>query len=232
MMRKFFQRKQKAFHSTDPELEAYFQQFKVKRKGNTPISDLSFVVLDTETTSIQVKKAQLLSIGAIRVNHQGIHVPEVFEAQFAPLGPSTSDSIPIHGIIPENISKQLMGEDTLKAFLGFLGDAILVGHHIQYDVEMLNKYSKQYWGFPIQNARLDTNVLATRALGAPNLSDRPYSLDELCQYFSIKMHDRHTASGDAFLTAQLFIKILPLLQRKGVQTLEQLLSRGIKRYAY
>jgi len=115
----------------------------------------------------------------------------------------------------------------LILLLDYLQNSVIVGHHIGFDFAVLNRAFQEHLGGQLRNQTLDTNYLAKR-IHSPfyktsidqNLN---FSLDALCKQYHVPVHDRHTASGDALITALLFLKLMGQLERKGVKYLGDLL---------
>ncbi len=126
----------------------------------------------------------------------------------------------IHGLLESKTPIQI--SDFVPNLLSYLGDSILVGHHLGFDLEMLLKTCKKFGLRDFPNPCIDTMNLAIRLEQGPN-ADRhqfkpeQYSLDALCDQYGIQKDDRHTAAGDAFLTAQLLLKLLMVAKKKGIK---------------
>ena len=115
------------------------------------------------------------------------------------------------------------------AILPFLGGAVLIGHHVAFDVEVLDRLVRRNLGFPLLNRSYDTLALARRVdrqLGDPD-GVRPdeLGLEALCDRYGVEIEGRHTAMGDAFATALLFLKLLARLKERRVRTLGDLVGR-------
>jgi DNA polymerase-3 subunit epsilon len=113
--------------------------------------------------------------------------------------------------------------------LSYIGNRVIVGHHINFDVMMINKMLDDLHLPRLKNQTIDTAQLIKRIenpLNAYNLvNSKELSLDELSQKFDIITKQRHTAAGDAYITALVFIKLLELLKKREVRTLKDLLRR-------
>lgn len=96
-------------------------------------------------------------------------------------------------------------EQAVKLFLKLIENHTLVGHHVNFDVAMINQALKRMNLPKLKNKTLDTNELYLKKRGIP--LEQRYSLDELCEVFDLPKKDRHTAPGDAFLTAQIMLKL-------------------------
>ncbi|WP_367389609.1 PolC-type DNA polymerase III [Lewinella sp. LCG006] len=190
------------------------------------------VVLDTETTGLNPTTDRLLSIGAVAVKDQQIYVGDRFEAFFSNEGlyqAKERESVPVHGILQKHWAQLPDNQKILIDLLAYLKDSIIVGHHIAFDFAMLNNAFMAQLGGPLQNQVLDTAHLAQRlaspfaAYQAAPQEIGQYSLDQLCKVYNIPVEGRHTASGDAMLTALLLVKLLGRLEQRGVKTLKDLL---------
>ncbi len=191
-----------------------------------PLAEINFVVFDTETTGLDIRRDRILSIGAVRMNNYRIEVNDSLELLIAQVVPFGAQEVAVHGILPGR-SRQGMEEQTAVAqFSEFCKGSVLVGHHIAFDIAMVNR-ALQRAGCPrLTNLAIDTFDLAKR-VNPPGAFIKPndYSLDRLCQLYHLPDSDRHTAAGDAFITALLLMKLLARLQKRGVKNLGDLLRR-------
>jgi DNA polymerase-3 subunit epsilon len=202
-------------------LAHYAAQFAHTWADCLPVGRVRFVSFDSETTGLNPKRDALVSLGAIAVQGGEILLDETFEevlkVQY------NNAMVVIHGITREESLKGRDEDEALLDFLNYLGDAVIVGHHIGYDIAMLNEALQRHFGLTLRNRTLDTMDLAlhlerTGLLPLEGIEPN-YSLDALCARFGIAPHDRHTAHGDAFLTAQVFLKLLRLATKAGRTTL-------------
>lgn len=191
----------------------------------TPTSELRFVVVDTETTGLNPRKDRLLSIGAVAVQGGEIRLEQAFDRRILPLEPQTpqADTIAVHGILPTAVENSRPEAEVMAQFLAFLGNGVLVAHHLKFDLAIIEQALRRAQAGPLRNRRLDTVDLARRAQRPGGGTARNYNLDALAQQYGIPPHDRHTAAGDAYITAVLLLKLLSRLQTRGVRTLRDLL---------
>ena len=186
---------------------------------------LAFTVLDTETTGLNPKEDYILSCGGIKLKGYSMQINTSLEVYLnAPV--IKNEAVKVHGIIAK-------GERTpLSSFgekiLSYIGADIIVGHHIGFDIAMLEKALKPFGLNKLKNPILDTLDLAVRLEKGPSfdapLVGNEYSLDQLCKRYGIETEDRHTAAGDAFLTAQLLVKLLKVAEKKGIRTYADLMK--------
>ena len=182
-----------------------------------------FVVLDTETTGFDYTNDRILCIGAIVLQNNTIPIHDSFEI-FIQQEHYDQATAKIHGILKEYVLDRPTELEALQQFLAFLGDSIIIAHHTMFDITMINKALERN-GLPkLTNKTLDTAVLYKKTLLVSHLLERKdnYSLDELADKFDISKKDRHTAMGDAYITAIAFLKILNKLRDKKKLTLKQL----------
>ena len=174
-----------------------------------------FIVLDTETTGFDYEQDRMLCIGAISLSKGQIEVKDSFES-FITQAHYNKESATIHGILKNEKIKRNTEIESLQSFLMFIGNAILIAHHAVFDITMINKALERN-GLPkLKNKYLDTVVLYKKSLIRSPLIERKdhYSLDELADKFNISKKDRHTALGNAYITALLFLKISKKIKEK------------------
>lgn len=163
-----------------------------------------YVIFDTETTGLDWKDDVILSIGAISVINDEIKVGDFFEA-FLKQDVFNPENAILTGILKEGKEEKIIEAEAIIRFLDFIKDATLVGHNINFDVEMINQALKRLNLGKLKNTILDVDVMYQKFKNLPE--DKHHNLDELCDIFKIKKSDRHTASGDAYIIALLFLKL-------------------------
>lgn len=173
-----------------------------------------FVVLDTETTGFDYEQDRLLSIGAVSILNNEIAVTNAFEVYIKQevFNPNT---VQIHGIIQHTKTHCLSEEQAAIQFLDYIKDSVLVAHHAVFDITMINRALNRL-GLPkLQNKVLDTMDLYAKTRIKSNFIDKSksYSLDEIAENYALNLADRHTAAGDALITALIFLKTTAILNR-------------------
>lgn len=192
-----------------------FTIFRRKEKPEkTPIEQVRFVVFDTETTGFNYTTDRILSIGAVVVQNNQMDLKNSFEVflqqeRFAP------ESVKIHGIIKDHKYIKISEKEAVKQFSDYVEGAVLVGHHVGYDVKMMNTALERNDLPLLTNEMLDTNYLfkKTKIINVLLQNDKNYSLDEVCNDLNITTYDWHNAAGDALLTAIAFMKLLNKLSK-------------------
>lgn len=196
----------------------YEEHFKEKLPES--IHENTFVVLDTETTGFSLTKDRMLCIGALKLRDNTIVVKESFEV-YIQQEHYDSESAEIHGILKHSKKSTISELEALKQFLEYAKNHILVGHHVIFDVNMMNAALKRN-GLPkLKNKTLDTESLYIRTLLMSSVVQKKerYALDDLAKKFSISRKDRHTALGDAFITAIAFLRTIEKLKPQKIKDL-------------
>jgi DNA polymerase-3 subunit epsilon len=181
--------------------ETYLTCFDAKVDKNMP---QRFVVFDTETTGLDVRRDVILSIGAVAIYGNSIVVKDYLEI-FLDQNVFKTESVPIHGILKEGKEEKQTERDAVSQFLDYIKDAILVGHHVRFDIKMINTALQRMGLGKLKNRSMDTDLMYQKFKGLQ--ADQRISLDELCRVFKVPKSDRHTAVGDAFITALVFLRL-------------------------
>lgn len=192
---------------------AYAATFNTPNSEN--INDVTFVALDTETTGFDYENDRILCIGALKITEQTIVIKHGFEV-YIEQEIYGKESAKIHGILKNEAIVKVSEFEALKIFLNYLGNKIIIAHHALFDINMINAVLARHQLPPLKNKYIDTSNLYKKTILKSNLITRKeqYSLDELADKFNISKKDRHTAMGDAYITALLFLKIISKLKEK------------------
>lgn len=183
----------------EPEFwQSYAAKFKDK-------SNQRVVVLDCETTGLDSQTDRILSIGAIALQNGIICIEDQFSC-FVQQNYQNTNTIPVHGITANSSLPKETEAQAIRDLLIYLGHAKIVGHHIAFDIKMLNTALKRMQLPGLKNTVEDTFDLYKTYKGVDYLP--PLSLDDLCKTFRLPLKDRHTALGDAFLTAQVYQRLI------------------------
>ena len=217
------------FSRPKSELQDFVKEYLAKNGMQIPgirtLDQLEFVVLDTETTGLDAKNDSILSFGAVKIVQKRILVNTAVEWYPESNHPLNQSPV-IHGMVERK--NQLSRSSFARMLLGYFSNAILVGHHVGFDLAMLQKLGSAFGIKRFPNPTIDTMDLAIRLDHGPSadlshIQVKDYSLDALCEQFEIPLDDRHTAAGDAHLTGLLFLKLLKIAEAKGINSYAQLL---------
>lgn len=181
---------------------------------DVPLRKMNYVVFDTETTGLRPTEGdELISIGAVRIVNGRILTGESFERLIDPGRDIPKVSIDIHGITPDMVAGKPPAELVLPQFRAFAGDAVLVAYNAAFDMKFLEMKEAKA-GIRFDNAVLDPQLLSIYA--QPEVQN--HSLGAIAQQLGVEVIGRHTAVGDAITTAAVFVKLIDLLEARGVTT--------------
>jgi len=179
------------------------------------LDELTFTVFDTETTGLDPAGGdRVISIGAVRVVNGRVLRQETFERLVQPGRPVPAASTAIHGITAEMLAGHPTIDEVLPTFARFCEETVLVGHNVSFDLQFL-KLAEQPAGVELTQPALDTLLL--HAALHPEQQD--HTLEAMASRFGVSVVGRHTALGDALVTAEVFIALLTLLRQQGIETL-------------
>jgi DNA polymerase-3 subunit epsilon len=186
--------------------------------GEQNLSEITFVVVDVETTGLDPVSDRITEIAMMKVRN-GILMDE-FSTLINPLIPIPSSITELTGINNLMVIDAPPAREVAPFIAEFLGDSIFVAHNAQFDWGFVSQTAMREKGIELTNPRLCTVKLSQRIL--PHL--RSKSLGPVTSALDIKIPDRHRASGDAFATALVLVKFLSFLERKQeIYTLNDLL---------
>ncbi|GLS14957.1 exonuclease domain-containing protein [Hydrogenophaga electricum] len=181
------------------------------------LSELTYTVFDTETTGLNPSDGdEIIQVGAARIVNGKLLQQERFDQLVDPRRPIPAATIPIHGIHPEMVVGQPTIDQVLPAFHAFARETVLVAHNAAFDMRFL-QLKERRTGVVFDQPVLDTLLLS--AVVHPNQDS--HRLEAIAERFNITVVGRHTAMGDAMVTAEVFLRLIPLLAEKGIRTLGQ-----------
>jgi DNA polymerase III subunit epsilon len=189
-----------------------------------PIDIAKFIVLDTELTGLNSKRDRIITIGALKMQGKRIMTGETFYEMVKPNVNMSGASVVIHGITPSELAEKPAIGEVLPKFMEFAGYHILVGFYPQIDLEFINKELVQLGEEPMPNMIIDIqtlyNWLAEKNIPGYRLENK--NLYDIAAGFEIPIKGAHNALGDAYITAQVFQRILHAFTDTGAQNVEDL----------
>ncbi len=210
---------------TPAELVCAYQNYAAKRRSaKKPIEEIRFVSFDAETTSLDPLQAGVVALGAVAVLGGDIQVDDSIELLVRQT--YNSSAVTVHGITRQESQEGLAEDEAIAQLLAFFRDSVIVGHHVAFDIALVNNVSSRLFDVELHNKSIDLaelSILLARDGALPEMAD--FSLDSLLRVLGIEPHDRHTAAGDAFLTALAFQRLLRVARHVGRVTLAQLMEK-------
>lgn len=189
-----------------------------------PLDSLIYTAFDTETTGMQPGKGdEIIQIGALRVADGQIHADQAFEVLIDPQRPISPESEKIHGITADQVKGKSTICQVLPEFHAFCEGSVLLGHNVAFDIRFL-QMKEQITGVVFRQPVLDTLLLS--AVAYPNQPH--HSLEASMALLGVATEHRHSAYSDAIATAQVFLRLVPLLEERGVITLRQAIEASSK----
>ncbi len=190
------------------------------------LSELAYTAFDTETTGLEPSAGdEIISIGAVRIVNGRLLKNEVFEQLVDPRRSLSRESAAIHGIGAEALQGQPVIEQVLPVFQRFCEDSVLVAHNAAFDMRFF-QLKEASSGVRFTQPVLDTLLLSA----AVHPSHADHRLESIAERLGVRLIGRHTALGDALLTGEIFLKLLPLLAERGVATLGEALAASRETY--
>ena len=183
-----------------------------KGEGRADCASARFVVLDVETSGLNLSRDRLIAIGAVAIVDGKIDLKDSFEVVLQQTASSSKANILIHGIGGSAQSQGKLPADALLDFLEFVGKSPLVAFHVTFDQTMLCRALRQFLGFTFKSEWLDL------AYVAPGLhpAQRLHALDDWLIFFQIQNDARHHALADAVSTAQLLLILIHVAQLQNI----------------
>ncbi len=193
---------------------------------NTELKHITYTVFDTETTGLNPDGGdEIISLAAVRIVNNRIVYQDIFEELVDPKRDIPMESYRIHGISYEMVTGKKDIRTILPAFRDYAAETVLLGHNIAFDMKMF-KVKEELTGIKFLNPALDTLLLS--AILHP-IHDH-HDMESIAERLGINIIGRHTALGDAIATAEIFLKLLPLLNSNGVLTLRDAVKASKKTY--
>ncbi len=187
------------------------------------LEEQRMVVLDLETSGLDMRRDIVLSIGAVVIEGGAIDLGQQFESTLLRPAQKVSESVLIHGIAPSELEAGEEPADALLDFMDFVGDSPLLAYHATFDQRMLTRALKTTLGYKLRHPFIDVAELAPML--CPNNRPRQNGLDQWCTHFGLQVLQRHHASADALVTAELALILFSKARRQGVDDLATLTQR-------
>lgn len=193
---------------------------------DTDLKNITYTVFDTETTGLNPDGGdEIISLAAVRIVNNRIVYQDIFEELVDPKRDIPMESYRIHGINYEMVTGKKDINTILPVFRDYAAETVLLGHNIAFDMKMFKVKEKQT-GVRLLNPVLDTLLLS--AVLHP--VHARHDMESIAGRLGVNIIGRHTALGDAIATAEIFLKLVPLLNSNGVLTLRDAVKASKKSY--
>jgi DNA polymerase III subunit epsilon len=175
------------------------------------------VALDCETTGLDRKKADIVSIAAVRIRGDRILTSERFVRTLRPSALMNPDAIKVHGLRSADVASALSAEEAIPEFLRFVGSRPLVGYYLDFDVAMLDRHVRFFTGVGLPNERIETSALyyELKFAGAPPGSQVDLRFASMLADLGLPLAGQHDAYSDALMTAMAYLALRDLKNRGG-----------------
>ena len=192
-----------------------------------PARQVDFTVVDLETTGMDTRTDRVVCVGAVRIKQGRVRVGDHFFELINPGRGIPAEAVKVHYIKPDQVAGARNAREVFQDFLAWLKNSVLVAHYARFDLHFINVTMRRLYGFELQNYCLDTVRMCESTL----LASDPYgigrgkkrcSLETLCRRFGISQEERHSALGDAMITALIFQRMLAGLEQKGKTSFKDL----------
>ncbi len=193
-----------------PEVvQRYLDQTSRSLVRKKPFDAVRLVALDTECSGFEIGRDRLLSVGVIEIDWAHIRLETSIEWLVYQPNIVANKATEIHGILPSDTLEGMPERQMLIELLPRITGAIVVGHQIWFDALMLNNALQRNFGIGFRNPTIDVGPMAMYELQpfrkSGYINQRPPSLEDLCAHFGLPQDDRHTAEGDAYIAAEIFL---------------------------
>lgn len=173
-----------------------------------PYEGDEYVCFDCETTGLSPKVDDIISIGAVLIKNNTIVMSKKFERFVNPRTTLQAESIKIHHIRECDLVGAKEIEEVIYEFLDFIGNRPLVGYYLEFDVAMINKYTKQKIGITLPNKQIEVSALYfDKVIGAIPQGNIDLRFDTIMQKLQLPRMGKHDAINDAVMTAMIFLKL-------------------------
>lgn len=171
------------------------------------VSD-EYVCFDCETTGLNPKIDDIISIGAVKIENNTILSSQKFERFVNLTTHLDENSIKIHHIRECDLLDGVQIKHAIDEFLDFIGNKILVGYYLSFDIAMINKYIFSFYGFKLPNKTIEVSELyydyKQETIPQGHIDLR---FDTIIKDLNLPLFSQHDASNDALMASMMFLKL-------------------------
>ena len=180
------------------------------------IPNNEYIVLDTETTGLDPKKDEILSIGAVKIKNNKILTSESFEIFIKPTRTISKESIKIHHLREIDLQNGVSHKEAIEQLLYFIGNKKIIGYYISFDIRILNRYIKEFIGTTLTNESIELSSMYYKRYKKTSAYDFvDLKFDIILKKLNIPQLGQHDALNDAIMSAMIFLKLKDMPLYKG-----------------
>ena len=182
---------------------------------DTPIGN-EYICLDCETSGLNPRKDEILSIGAVHIRDNKILMRKTFNMFLKPSNDINATSIKIHHIRPIDLKNGIDAQEAIYQLLDFIGSRPIVGYYIKFDVAIISRYTKEFIGIKLPNKTIEVSSMYYKTIR--KRSDYQFvdlRFDTILKKLDIPILGKHDALNDALMTAMIFLKLAYLPSNKS-----------------
>ena len=195
------------------KLKNYWNKKNLKDKSYSYLFDSNksdeYICFDCETTGLDRKNDEIISIGALLIQGNKIITSKKFERFIKTDKKSNKEAIKVHQLRDIDIQAHTNTiDDSISDFLSFIGNRPLVGYYLNFDIAMVNKHIKQKIGINLPNKQIEVaDMYVKHSNKFFNNDQLDLSFNSITKKLSIPIMAKHDAINDAIMTAMIFLKL-------------------------
>lgn len=203
------------------KLKHQYKKSKLKNKEFSFLFDEiteneEFVSFDCETTGLDIKKDEILSIGGVKIIENKIELSESFERYITPEKHIHEESIKIHHIRSIDMQNSIDAKVAIEEFLHFIGNRTLIGYYIKFDIAMINRYAKKIIGTTIPNKSIELSSMYYKRYQKESAHEFvDLKFDTIMGQLDLPKLGQHDAVNDAVMSAMMYLKLKEMPEYKG-----------------
>ena len=170
-----------------------------------------YICLDCETSGLNPKKDEILSIGAVHIKDNKILMSKTFNIFLKPSKNIDSESIKIHHIRPIDLENGIEAQKAIFQLLEFIGSRTIVGYYIEFDIAIISRYTQEFIGIKLPNKTIEVSSMyykTRRKSSYYGLVDLKF--DTILKNLNIPNFGKHDALNDAIMTSIIFLKLISI----------------------
>jgi DNA polymerase-3 subunit epsilon len=174
-----------------------------------PYDGDELVSVDCETTGLDTKKDEILSVGAIKIKGDRLLTSQRLDILVRPERPGADATVLIHHLRPVDVAAGLPPAEAARRVLEFIGPRPLVGYYLSFDVAMLNRLIRPLTGVPLPNRQIEVSTLyyEWRRAQLPPGANIDLGFETIRRQLDLPRRAEHDAFNDALLTAMMYLRL-------------------------